>query len=285
MPHLLIINAGEIGMLELRHRIALVTGAGTGIGKATSIAFARAGTRGIVLAGRRLPQLEETADLVADLGAIPLVVPTDVVEETAVEELVSTAIEKFGRLDACFNNAGILGTFNPVWDLSEQDFDEVMAVNLKAVWLCCKHQITAMRRLRAGGSIVNTSSWLAHGAFPGSSLYSASKAALDGMIRAIAQEAAVEGIRVNNVNPGIIETPMFRAAAADSNADRPFVQHTPARRLGQPEDVADAVVWLSSDAARFVTGQNILIDGGYTIPGHRAWATDAVASQKMENQL
>jgi NAD(P)-dependent dehydrogenase (short-subunit alcohol dehydrogenase family) len=279
------INTGDIGMLELKHRIALVTGAGTGIGKAAAIAFATAGTRGIVLAGRRLAELEETANRVADLGAIPLVVPTDVIEEAAVIDLVSAATDKFGRLDACFNNAGTLGAFKPIWDLSERDFDEVMGVNLRGVWLCCKHQITAMRRLGTGGSIVNTSSWLAHGAFPGWSLYSASKAALDGMIRALAQEAAVEGIRVNNVNPGIIETPMFRAAATDGNADRPFVEHTPVRRLGQPQDVADAVVWLSSDAARFVTGQNILIDGGYTIPGHRAWATDAVASKQMENQL
>jgi NAD(P)-dependent dehydrogenase (short-subunit alcohol dehydrogenase family) len=271
-------------MLELKHRIALVTGAGTGIGRATAVAFANAGTRGIVLAGRRKSELEVTANLIADLGAVPLVIPTDVTREAEIESLISDALEKFGRLDACFNNAGSLGAFRPVWDLSEQDFDQVIAVNLKGVWMCCKHQITTMRRLGKGGSIVNTSSWLAHGAFPGSSVYSASKAALDGMIRALAQETATDGIRVNNVNPGIIETEMFRAAAADSDADRPFVHHTPVRRLGQPQDVADAVVWLSSDAARFVTGQNILIDGGYTIPGHRAWATDAAASQQMENQ-
>jgi NAD(P)-dependent dehydrogenase (short-subunit alcohol dehydrogenase family) len=270
-------------MLELKHRIALVTGAGTGIGQATAVAFAKAGTRGIVLAGRRKAELEVTANLVADLGAVPLVIPTDVTREADIESLVLATLDKFGRLDACFNNAGSLGAFRPVWDLSEQDFDQVVAVNFKGVWMCCKHQIRAMRRLGVGGSIVNTSSWLAHGAFPGSSIYSASKAALDGMIRALAQEAAAEGIRVNNVNPGIIETEMFRAAASDGKTDRPFVQHTPVRRLGQPQDVADVVVWLSSDAARFVTGQNILIDGGYTIPGHRPWATDAVASPQMEN--
>jgi NAD(P)-dependent dehydrogenase (short-subunit alcohol dehydrogenase family) len=134
-----------------------------------------------------------------------------------------------------------------------------------------------MIRLGQGGAIVNTSSWLAHGAFPGSSVYSASEAALDGMIRALAQEAANDGIRVNNVKPGIIDTPMLRAAAV-GEATRPFIAHTPARRLGTPEDVAGSVVWLCSEAARFITGQNIVVDGGYTIPGHWPWATNGSAS-------
>jgi NAD(P)-dependent dehydrogenase (short-subunit alcohol dehydrogenase family) len=188
--------------------------------------------------------------------------------------MLAKTLEKFGGIDASFNNAGTLGSFLAASDMEEADFDTTFAVNLKGVWLCCKHEIITMRRLGKGGSIVNTSSWLAHGAFPGSSAYSASKAALDGMIRALAQEGAPDGIRINNVNPGIIDTPMFRLAAADNDADRPFIQHTPAGRLGTPEDVAEVVVWLSSDAARFVTGQNTLVDGGYTIPGHRAWTNN-----------
>ncbi|MEO9338262.1 glucose 1-dehydrogenase [Mesorhizobium sp. SB112] len=264
-------------MHELENRVALVTGAGTGIGKATAQAFANAGVHGVVLAGRREAELDGTADLVRAAGSIPLVISTDVSNESAVSGLISAAVDEFGRLDACFNNAGNLGNFRPIWEQSEDDFDATMSVNLKGAWLCCKHQMAAMIRLGNGGAIVNTSSWLAHGAFPGSSVYSASKSALDGMIRALAQEAAVEGIRVNNVNPGIIDTPMFRIAA-EGEADRQFIRHTPAQRLGTPEDIADAVVWLCSDGARFVTGQNLLVDGGYTIPGHRAWATDAIAS-------
>lgn len=257
-------------MPDFSNRVALVTGAGSGIGRATAVAFAKAGARGVVLAGRQTHALDETAELVTAHGAVAVVVQTDVSVNAAVENMLAGTLEKFGNIDACFNNAGNLGSFLPATDMHEADFDTTIAVNLKGVWLCCKHQISAMRRLGKGGSIVNTSSWLAHGAFSGSSAYSASKAGLDGMIRALAQEVAPDGIRINNVNPGIIDTPMFRLAAADAEADRPFIKHTPVGRLGTPEDVAEVVVWLSSDAARFVTGQNTLVDGGYTIPGHRA---------------
>lgn len=262
-------------MPDFAKRVALVTGAGSGIGRATAVAFAEAGARGVVLAGRQTPALEETAKLVKAHGAVPLVVPTDVSRDAGVENLLAKTLETFGGVDACFNNAGSLGSFLPASEMTEADFDTTIAVNLKGVWLCCKHQIIAMQRLGKGGSIVNTSSWLAHGAFPGSSAYSASKSALDGMIRALAQEGAPDAIRVNNVNPGIIDTPMFRLAATDKDAVRPFIHHTPAGRLGTPEDVAAVVVWLCTDAARFVTGQNTLVDGGYTIPGHRTWADDA----------
>lgn len=251
-------------------KVALITGAGSGIGEAAALAFARAGARAVVLAGRRVAELERVGRRVADLGATPLAVSTDVARADDVKRLIDAALDTFGGLHAAFNNAGIEGAFAPITNLSDADFDATISVNLKGVWLCCREEMRAMRRLGPGGAIVNTSSWLAHGAFPGSSVYSASKAALDGMIRALAQEGAGAGIRVNNVNPGIIDTPMFRRFA-DDDAARPFVDHTPARRLGTPADVADVVVWLASDAARFVTGQTVLVDGGYTIPGHRAW--------------
>jgi NAD(P)-dependent dehydrogenase (short-subunit alcohol dehydrogenase family) len=256
-------------------RVALVTGAGSGIGEAAAVAFARDGARGVVLAGRRVGELERVADQIAELGATPLTVATDVARADDVRRMIDATLEKFGRLDAAFNNAGTEGAFAPIAELSDTDFDATIAVNLKGAWLCCREEMRAMARLRTGGAIVNTSSWLAHGAFPGSSIYSASKAALDGMIRALAQEGAEAGIRVNNVNPGIIDTPMFRRFANDAAA-RPFVEHTPARRLGRPEEVADVVVWLASDAARFVTGQTVLVDGGYSIPGHRAWLAGEV---------
>lgn len=260
-------------MFEFADRIALVTGAGSGIGRAAAVEFAQAGARGVVLAGRQMRALEDTADLVTAHGAVSLVVRTDVSVNADVESLLAKTLRQFDAIDACFNNAGTLGSWLPATDMAEADFDATIAVNLKGVWLCCKHQMIAMRS-RSGGSIVNTSSWLAHGAFPGSSAYSASKSALDGMTRAFALEGAPDGIRVNNINPGIIDTPMFRLAAADTDAAYPFVHHTPAGRLGTPEDVAEVAVWLSSDCARFVTGQNILVDGGHAIPGHRAQATN-----------
>lgn len=255
-------------------QIALVTGAGSGMGEAAALAYARAGAKGVVLAGRRRAELEKVADRIAGLGATPLVVPTDVAQEAQVVALMEASIQRFGQIDAAFNNAGIEGVFAPIQQCSAADFDATMAVNLRGVWLCIKYEMAAMAAARRG-SIVNTSSWLAHGAFPGSSIYSASKAALDGMIRALAQEGAEVGIRVNNVNPGIIDTPMLRRFGT-LEAMTPFVQHTPMRRLGTADDVANAVVWLSSDAASFVTGQNLLVDGGYTIPGHRAWLSGEV---------
>lgn len=254
-------------------KVALVTGGGSGIGEAAALAFAQAGYR-VAISGRRESELERVAGRIRSAGGEALAVPTDVSREADVERMVAAPLDAWGRLDAVFNNAGIEGAFAPITELTEADFDATIAVNLKGVWLACKHELAAMQP-SGGGAIVNTSSWLAHGAFPGSSIYSASKAALDGMIRALAQEGPV---RVNNVNPGIIDTPMFRRFADDVTA-KPFVEHTPARRLGTPEDVAEVVVWLCSDAARFVTGQNLLVDGGYTIPGHRAWLGGAVVPQ------
>jgi NAD(P)-dependent dehydrogenase (short-subunit alcohol dehydrogenase family) len=247
--------------------VAVVTGAGTGIGRAAAVAFAREGAN-VVLAGRRTSELESVAQEIA-APSRTLIVATDVAQPAAVERLFDRAFDRFGRIDASFNNAGVEGAIKPIAELTPEDFDYTIAINLKGVWLSCKYAIAAMRRGGHGGAIVNTSSWLAHGAFASTSIYSASKAALDGMIRALALDGALDGIRINNVNPGIIDTPMFRRFLTSDADAQPFVSHTPVQRLGSPEDVAEVVLWLCSDAARFVTGQNVLVDGGYAIPGHR----------------
>lgn len=263
------------------NKVAVITGAGTGIGRAAALEFAAEGARGLVMTGRRAAMLEEAAEAVRTLGVEVLVAPGDVSREADVEAMINAAVAKFGGLDAAFNNAGVEGAFGNIDTLHVEDFERTMSVNVKGVWLSMKHQIAAFRRSGRRGAIVNTSSWLACGAFPGASIYSASKAALDGMIRAVAQEVADVPVTVNNVNPGIIDTPMFRRFA-DSEAERPFVDHTPMRRLGAPDEVASVVVWLCSDKARFVTGQSLLVDGGYTIPGHRAWLGGDVASAGPE---
>ncbi|GLG83648.1 hypothetical protein ACSO1_21700 [Acinetobacter calcoaceticus] len=152
--------------------------------------------------------------------------------------------------------------------MDEADFDKTILTNLRGTWLAIKYQITAMMETKTPGVIVNTSSWLAVGASSGSSAYSASKGALDSMIRALALEIAPFQIRINNVNPGIIDTPMFRRFVDDETA-KPYITYTPQQRLGQPEDVANTVTWLCTNEASFITGQSILIDGGFSIAGLR----------------
>ncbi|ATQ76781.1 oxidoreductase [Massilia violaceinigra] len=261
-------------------KVALITGGGTGIGRSAALAFARAGYR-VAVVGRRLDRLDTVVATIRRAGGEGLAIQGDVANDADAAHMVQQTVAHFGRLDAAFNSAGVEGTFAPIVDLTANDFDQTMSINLRGVWLSCKYEIAAMTRLGNGGAIVNTSSWLAQGAFPGTSIYSASKAALDGMIRALAQETATDGIRVNNVQPGIIDTPMLRRFGGDS-ATQPFINHTPARRLGEPEDVADVVTWLCSDAARFITGQSVMVDGGYAIAGHRAWLSGAVSSVAAE---
>ncbi|MFT3691199.1 SDR family NAD(P)-dependent oxidoreductase [Paenirhodobacter sp.] len=253
---------------RLQDRVAIVTGGGTGIGRAAALAYAREGAA-VVLAGRRRAEIEAVAAEITAQGGAALAVPTDVAREDDIRRLIGATIDRFGRLDAAFNNAGILGNFAPIMEQSSADFDAVIATNLRGVWLSVKYQIEAFLAQGTGGSIVNTSSWLAQGALAGSSSYSASKGALDAMIRAVALEYGPKGIRINNIAPGIIDTPMARGGWSDASAFIPFVEHTPARRAGLPEDAGDVAVWLSTDEARFVTGQSLLVDGGYTIAGLR----------------
>jgi NAD(P)-dependent dehydrogenase (short-subunit alcohol dehydrogenase family) len=165
----------------------------------------------------------------------------------------------------------------PAHELPFDEFDRLLSINLRGVFACLKYEIAAMLDRGVHGAIVNTSSWTAHGAMPGIAAYAASKAALDAMARTVAVEVGDRNIRINNVSPGIIATPMGRAALGDDDAMRPFAPHTPARRVGESEDVADVVLWLLSNDARFVTGQSILVDGGYTLGGQRPWLNKAVS--------
>lgn len=251
---------------RLADQVAIVTGAGSGIGAASALAFSRAGAR-VVLVGRREGPLYDTAATIKDEGGTALVAPADVSSAKAVDGVVAATLERFGQLDIVFNNAGIQGNGRPVVDADEASFDQLLAINLKGPWLVTRAALRPMIDAQRGGVIINTSSFLSTAATSGTAGYSATKAGLDAMIRAIALEVGPHGIRVNNINPGVIDTPMLRAHGDDILP--PLRARAALQRLGTPEDIADVAVWLSSEGARFITGQAILVDGGFNIPGPR----------------
>jgi NAD(P)-dependent dehydrogenase (short-subunit alcohol dehydrogenase family) len=253
--------------LRLKDRVALITGGGSGIGRAAALAYARNGCK-IVVAGRRKEEIDATVLLIMSEGGDAFAVSSDISIAESVRALVATTIDRYGRLDIAFNNAGSEGRFAPITELTEADFDSVIGVNLKGVWLSVKHEIEAMLSHGQGGAIVNTSSFLAEAATVGSSVYSASKGALIAMTRVVALEYGPRNIRINNIQPGAIKTPMFDRLGGPE-AIAALAAFTPLRRVGSPEEVGDVAVWLSTDEARFITGQSILVDGGFTIPGMR----------------
>ena len=249
-------------------RTVLITGGGTGMGKAAALRFGREGAN-VVIAGRRPAELNLVVEEISAAGGIALAVPADVSDEAQVEALVRQTVATFGALHMAWNNAGVLGSFAPLQEMRMADFDALMAINLRGVFACLKYEIAAMLEAGTGGAIVNTSSWTAHGAMPGLAAYAAGKAAIDALTRTAALEVGPRQIRVNSVSPGVIATPMASGVLASEAAALPFLKHTPLQRIGQPEEVADAALWLLSDEARFVTGQSLLVDGGFTLGGIR----------------
>lgn len=252
------------GNCRLAGKVVLVTGAGSGIGKAAAMQFAREGAA-VALAGRREKPLADVANAIEQAGGVALAIPTDIADEGAVQALVAQVEGRLGPLDAAFNNAGVLGAYKPIVELTADDFDLVVGTNLRGVWLLARAEIQAMIASGRRGSIVNTSSFVAEAATPGTSAYAASKAGLNALARALALEVGPLGIRVNNVAPGVIRTPM--SAGLGDDLYQALAKHSALQRLGEPEDVAGVAVWLCSEEARFVTGQTILSDGGFAIPG------------------
>lgn len=251
---------------RLTGKVAIITGAGTGIGEAAARTFAKNGAK-VVLTGRRSAPLYANAETIESQGGQATVITADMSKADEVDHLVQETVTRFGTIDFVFNNAGIQGNGGAITDMTEESFDEIIATNLKGPWLLTRAALPVMIKAGNGGAIVNTSSFLSTAATKGTSAYSASKAGLDAMIRAIALEVGNDGIRVNNINPGVIDTPMLRAHGDEIIP--PLAARAALGRIGTPQDIADVAVWLCSDEARFVTGQSILVDGGFTIPGPR----------------
>ncbi len=243
-------------------KTALITGAASGIGRATALAFAKAGAD-VVLADIALLPGQALADEISRSGQA-LFVQTDVADRAQVANLTRSAVARFGRIDFAFNNAGIEEEHGRLAQSDEALFDRMMAINVKGVWLCMKHQLEIMSAQKSG-VIVNTASVAGLVGAPKHAIYAASKHAVVGMSKSAAAEYGTLGIRVNTVCPAVIRTPMFERAVEAKIADAAAITRMhPIGRIGEVEEVAAAVLWLCSDAASFVTGHQLAVDGGYT---------------------
>ena len=249
---------------RLDNKVALVTGASSGIGFATARLFAAEGAR-VVLGARRAAELDALVARIQADGGQAVALAGDVRSEAYAKALVDLAVAQFGRLDIAFNNAGTLGEGGPSTELPEADWNEVLAVNLTGSFLGAKHQIAQMRR-NGGGSVIFTSTFVGYSfAFPGVAAYAASKSGLVGLTQALAAEFGPEGIRVNAVLPGAVETDMYRDMNDTPEARAYMTGLHALKRVARPDELARSVLYLASDDAAFVTGTASLVDGGASI--------------------
>ena len=243
-----------------KNKVALITGGSFGIGRATAIAFAKKGTK-IVIADWK--ENQETMDLIENSGGEAIFVKCDVSKSEDVKAMVEETINTFGQLDYAFNNAGIEGASAPTQDCTEENWDKTIDINLKGIWLCMKYEIPEMRKNRKG-VIINCSSVAGLIGFQGLPAYVASKHGVIGLTKTAALENAPLGIRINAVCPGVIQTAMIdRLTGKTKEAIKQFTELEPVGRFGQPEEIANAVIWLCSDEASFVTGVAMPVDGGF----------------------
>jgi NAD(P)-dependent dehydrogenase (short-subunit alcohol dehydrogenase family) len=248
---------------HMENKVALVTGGGSGMGRASSLAFARQGAK-VIVADVDIKGGENTVRMIKESGGQAIFVKADVSSSAEVEALVNKAVQAYGRLDYAHNNAGVEGISSYTAEVTEEEWDRTININLKGIWLCMKYEISQMLK-QGGGAIVNTSSVLGLGAVPKSPAYITSKHGVLGLTRAAAVEYVKAGIRINAVCPGIIATPMVERMIGNLQDHGILMEQRPIERLGTPEEVAEAVLWLCSDAASFVIGSGLVVDGGKTV--------------------
>jgi len=244
-------------------KVVLVTGGTSGIGRATALAFAKEGAS-VVVVGRRESEGTESVALIQQAGGKGLFVRADVSVEGEVASMVAQTVEVFGGLNFAFNNAGVFLQPGPITEVTTEAIDRILAVNVRGVALCMKHEIPAIVR-SGGGGIVNTASFLGIRPFPGTAIYNASKFAVIGLTKSAAVELAAQGVRVNVVCPGVIDTPMNEELRAEEGG-RAFLNGLqPMKRTGRPEEIAGAVLYLCSPSAGFITGTTLSVDGGIAV--------------------
>lgn len=246
---------------RMEGKICLVTGGGTGIGRAAALQMAREGAKAVVIAGRREQEGEAVAAACRDLGSEAIFLMTDVTREAEVEAMVSGTLDRFGRLDVAFDNAGFQERRAPIEDQDDATYAAVFDTNVRGVFHCLRHQIPAMRQAGGGAIVINASVSGIRNPNPGFALYNASKAAVIAMMRTAAIENAALGVRINAVAPGRVVTDMMLAAGVGDVAT--VASGLPLRRMGEPEEVAEAVLWLASDAASYIVGHVLAADGGF----------------------
>lgn len=249
-------------MTDFQEKVVLITGGSSGIGKATALAFAEKGAK-VVIGSRREKESQEVVDKIQAHGGEAMFVPTDVKKATDIENLVNQTVSSFGRLDCAFNNAGTEGMVAPGIEQTEEAWDDVIDTNLKGVWLSMKYEIRQMLT-QGGGVIVNNSSAAGVIAAANLSSYVASKHGVMGLTKAFALEYAPHNIRVNAVCPACIDTDMVRRGFNTPEILNHMIGMHPIGRIGTPEEVANAVVWLCSGDSSFVTGHGLILDGGFT---------------------